>query len=201
MPKSIVLVHGYSVRTLDTYGMLPQLLANDGYMPEHIFLSAFDSLNDDITCDDLANALEYRVLQLELAGLDMSDTGVICHSTGAMVVRRWMLNRRKNKGKLPSHLISLAGANHGSTLAQLGRTQIAFFFRELGGTSVGAEVLQDLDYGSDFLLMLNEDWLDAHLSENPPDTFSFSLIGDDHSALDHQFFWQTHEDGSDRACE
>ena len=37
--------------------MLPQLLANDGYMPEHIFLSAFDSLNDDITCDDLANAL------------------------------------------------------------------------------------------------------------------------------------------------
>jgi hypothetical protein len=56
MPKSILLVHGYSVRTLDTYGMLPQLLANDGYMPEHIFLSAFDSLNDDITCDDLANA-------------------------------------------------------------------------------------------------------------------------------------------------
>jgi len=197
MPKSMILVHGYSVRTLDTYGMLPQLLANDGYKPEHIFLSAFDSLNDDITCDDLANALEYRVSQLESGGLDMSDTGVISHSTGAMVVRRWMLNRRRNKGKLPSHFISLAGANHGSTLAQMGRTQIAYLFRELGGTSVGAEVLQDLDYGSDFLLTLNEEWLDAHLSESPPDTHSFSLIGDDHSALELQFFWQTHEDGSD----
>jgi hypothetical protein len=197
MPKSIILVHGYSVRTLDTYGMLPQLLANDGYKPEHLFLSAFDSLNDDITCDDLANALEFRIAQLESAGLDTSDTGVIGHSTGAMIVRRWMLNRHKNKAKLPSHFISLAGANHGSTLAQLGRTQIAYLFRELGGTSVGAEVLQDLDYGSDFLLLLNEEWMDAHLSENPPDTYSFSLIGDDHSAFELQLFWQTHEDGSD----
>jgi hypothetical protein len=197
MPKSIVLVHGYSVRTLETYGMLPQLLADDGYKPEHVYLSAFDSLNDDITCDDLANAFEFRVLQLESTGLDISDAGIICHSTGAMVVRRWLLNRRRNKGKLPSHLVSLAGANHGSTLAQLGRTGIAFFIREIGGTSVGAEVLQDLDYGSDFLLTLNEEWLDAHLSESPPNTFSFSLIGDDHSALEHQFFWQTKEDGSD----
>ena len=47
------------------------------------------------------------------------------------------------------------------------------------------------------MLSLNEEWLDAHLSENPPDTYSFSLIGDDHSALDHQLFWQTHEHGSD----
>jgi hypothetical protein len=37
MPKNIILVHGYSVRTLDTYGMLPQLLANDGFRPEAIF--------------------------------------------------------------------------------------------------------------------------------------------------------------------
>jgi hypothetical protein len=197
MPKSIVLVHGYSVRTLETYGLLPQLLADDGYKPELIYLSAFDSLNDDITCDDLANAFEFRVSQLESMGLDMTDTGIICHSTGAMVARRWMLNRRKNKGKLPSHLISLAGANHGSTLAQLGGTGIAFFIREIGGTSVGAEVLQDLDYGSDFLLTLNEEWLDAHLSDSPPATFSFSLIGDDHSALENQLFWQTHEHGSD----
>src|ERR1700752_4827915 len=108
MPKRIILVHGYSVRTLDTYGMLPQLLANESYKPEDIFLSAFDSLNDDITCDDLANALEYRVSEPELDGLDMRDTGIISHSTGAMVVRRWMLNRHNKKGKLPTHFISLA---------------------------------------------------------------------------------------------
>jgi hypothetical protein len=63
--------------------------------------------------------------------------------------------------------------------------------------SVGAEVLQDLDYGSEYLLKLNADWLDAYNSKTPPPTRCFSLIGDDHSALDHQIFWQTHEDGSD----
>jgi hypothetical protein len=59
------------------------------------------------------------------------------------------------------------------------------------------EVLQDLDYGSDFLLRLNEEWLDAHLAATPLRTRSFSLGGDDHSGLINQIFWQTHEDGSD----
>ena len=99
---------------------------------------------------------------------------------------------------LPSHFISLAGANHGSTLAQLGNMQMVYLYRAIsGGTAVGAEVLQDLDYGSEFLLKLNNDWLDAYCSANPPGTMLFSLGGDDHSAIDHQIFWQTHEDGSD----
>jgi hypothetical protein len=56
------------------YGMLPQLLANKGYKPEYSLLSTFDTLNDDIRCNDLATALEYRAMKLESAGLDMSET-------------------------------------------------------------------------------------------------------------------------------
>ena len=197
MPDNILLVHGYSVRSLDTYGNLPQLLTADGYNAQHIYLSAFDTLNDDITCNDLALALEARVTELEAAGLDTTKTAIIVHSTGAIITRRWILNRYQSNKLLPSHFISLAGANHGSTLAQLGNMQLVHLYRGTMGTAVGAEVLQDLDYGSEFLLQLNEDWLDAYLSKQPPKVFAFSLGGDDHSALDFQLFWQTHEDGSD----
>ena len=90
----------------------------------------------------------------------------------------------------------MAGANQGSTLAQLGKSQLAFFMRNVfQQSSVGEEVLEDLDYGSRFLLKLNEDWLDAFNSDSPPPCFVFSMIGDDHSELDHQLFWQTKESG------
>jgi hypothetical protein len=198
MPTDIILVHGYSVRSLDTYGILPQLLVNNGYNARHVFLSAFDSLNDDITCDDLANALEIRVSALENAGVDIANSAFIVHSTGAIITRRWILNRYSANRPIPSHFISLAGANHGSSLAQLGTMQIVYLFRFLnGGTQVGKEVLQDLDYGSDFLLRINEEWLDAFRSSTPPSVFPFSLIGSDHSMIENQLFWQTHENGSD----
>jgi hypothetical protein len=198
MPNNVLLVHGYSVQNFESYGLLPRLLQNDGLSAETIWLSAYDSLNDDITCDDLSHALESRVANLETAGLDLRTTAVIAHSTGAIVARRWLLNRWKAGGPLPSHFVSLAGANHGSTLAQLGQTQLAYLFRELGeGTSVGLEVLQDLDYGSEFLLKLNEEWLDAYLTQSPPATLPFSMIGDYHDDLIDKICWQTHENGSD----
>jgi hypothetical protein len=111
-----ILVHGYSVRSLDTYGSLPASLQADGVDATQLYLSAYDSLNDDITCDDLARALELRIAALEArANLDITKTAVIAHSTGAIVARRWLLNRWKSSGnqRLPSHFVSLAGANHG----------------------------------------------------------------------------------------
>jgi len=195
---NVVLVHGYSVRTLDSYGILPQLLQDNNFTANEIYLSAFDSLNDEITCDDLAAALETRISELESKNFNVADSAFIVHSTGAIITRRWILNRFAVGKPVPSHFISLAGANHGSALAQLGTMQLVYFYRFLsGGTQVGKEVLQDLDFGSDFLLKLNEEWLDSFNAEKPLPVWPFSLIGNDHSALDHQLFWQTHENGSD----
>ena len=124
--ESVLLVHGYSVRTLNSWGQLPQLLQANGLAREAIFLSAFVSLDDYVTCNDLAVALEHQIAVLERRGLDLGKTAIICHSTGALVARRWLLDRRKaGEGKTPSHLITAAGANHGSTLAQLGRIELA----------------------------------------------------------------------------
>jgi len=197
MPN-VVLIHGYSCRSLSTYGNLPTVLQQHGFNASNIYLSAWDSLNDDITCTDIANALEVKIAVLETAGLDIADTAFITHSTGAIVFRRWLLTRWANRQRLPSHFISLAGANHGSSLAELGSTDLAQFYRWINGnTSVGKEVLQDLDYGSVFLLALNEDWLNAYNSAQPPGTLCFSLGGDNHSGLENQFFWQSHENGCD----
>src|SRR5580698_707748 len=89
---SVVLVHGYSETSLGAYQNIPELLSAAGF--DTIVLSAFDSLDDFVTIDDLAGALELRVADLEATGFNVRDAAFVCHSTGALVVRRWVLNRR-----------------------------------------------------------------------------------------------------------
>jgi len=202
---TVLFVHGYSVTDLGSFNQLPALLQADGISPNNVFLAGFVSLDDRVSCDDLAEGLEARIAMLESSyNLDLSRTVLIAHSTGAIVTRRWILNRRALKNpalKTLSHFISCAGANHGSTVAQLGQTELAYVFREVtAGRSVGKRVLQDLDYGSAFLRKLNRDWLDAWNDPNSPlyaDTFCFSMGGTDHSYWQNHLTWQAREFGSD----
>ena len=196
MVSQVFFVHGYSVRSLDAYAQFPLFLSAQ-FAATNIFLSAFDSLDDSITCDDLAAALEQHIAGLESASkVDVASTAFICHSTGAIVTRRWILNRLQAGKPTPSHLITMAGANHGSTLAQLGETMLAIVYRFTQGTSIGRGVLTDLDYGSNFLLRLNQEWLDA---VNGPlaEMFVFSMGGDSIGDWVKEIIWQTKEPGSD----
>ncbi len=198
MPQTVVFVHGYSVRSLGAYGNLPFMLIAEGLEEADVVLSAFDSLDNQVTCDDLAGGLEDRVKALEAAGLKIETSAFVVHSTGAIITRRWILNRVAAGKPIPSHFVSMAGANHGSTLAQLGVTIYAKIVREFqGADGVGQRVLVDLDYGSEFLRRLNHDWLKETSTGTLARCWSFSMIGDDHSALQDQFFWQTREAGSD----
>lgn len=99
------------------------LLVAQGFTRADIELSAFDSLDNCVTCDDLAEGLEDRMASLETQGFDVTKSAFVVHSTGAIIVRRWILNRilynrtvPATAKRLPSHFVSLAGANHGSTL-------------------------------------------------------------------------------------
>ncbi len=198
MPQTVVFVHGYSVRSLGAYGNLPSMLIAEGMKQADVVLSAFDSLDNQVTCDDLAAGLDDRVQALEAEGLKVDASAFVVHSTGAIVTRRWILNRVADGKSIPSHFVSMAGANHGSTLAQLGVTIYAKIARELqGANGAGQGVLVDLDYGSEFLRRLNSDWLKETRVGTLAKCRSFSMIGDDHTALQDQFFWQTHELGSD----
>src|ERR1700680_311106 len=201
MPVShVVLVHGYSVRNLNAYANFPALRQAESYANTTIFLSAFNSLDDAITCDDLAVALEDHLSKLEAGpapDLNVATSALVCHSTGALVTRRWILNRLAEGKSVPSHLITLAGANHGSTLAQLGETMAAHVFRKLtGNTSVGSGVLTDLDYGSKFLLKLNREWLEKARGGILA-LYAFSMGGDSVGDWTREIIWQTREPGSD----
>jgi len=113
---------------------------------------------------------------------------------------------------LPSHFISMAGANHGSSLAQTGKSWLGYIQKLWTHhiLSVGKRVLTDLDYGSDFLIDLNKQWLietvapaalaAIGVSEGSglANLFVFSMGGDSHG---HDFgvdiFPPSAEPGSD----
>jgi hypothetical protein len=203
---SVVLVHGYSETSLAAYQNIPELLNEAGF--DTIVLSAFDSLDDFVTIDDLAHALEMRVSDLEATGFSVRDSAFVCHSTGALVVRRWILNRRAaaaspDQAVLPQRLVTMAGANHGSSLAEIGKTPIGYLQKLLFKhvLAVGKGVLTDLDYGSDFLWRLNDEWLTAWNDPTYPlssQVLAFSLGGDfigNNAAM--KLFWATCESGSD----
>ncbi len=203
---SVVLVHGYSETSLAAYQHFPELLNGEGF--DTIVLSAFDTLDDFVTIDDLAGALEMRVADLEATGFDVRSTAFVCHSTGALVVRRWILNRRAaaaspDQAVLPQRLVTMAGANHGSSLAEIGKTPIGYLEKLISNhvLSVGKAVLTDLDYGSNFLWRLNDEWLTAWNDPQHPlydQVLAFSLGGDfigNDKAM--ELFWATSESGSD----
>jgi pimeloyl-ACP methyl ester carboxylesterase len=210
MPKFAVIVHGYSESSLSAYARFPDALQEAAPELQRIVLSAFNSLDDGVTIDDLAQGLETRMAALEaLKPWDTTDAVFICHSTGALVARRWILNRLDSGKPIPSHLITMAGAWHGSTLAQLGRTPMGYAQKYLlkHSLSVGARVLIDLDYGSDFLLRLNREWL-AKRYGNPDGAvaadarlaamFQFTMGGDSLGTDDAvKTLWQSSESGSD----
>lgn len=165
---------------------------------DEVVLAAFNSLDDTVTIDDLADAMEERVKALG-ASWTQGPWAIICHSTGALVARLWLLNRL-GSGPIPTHLVTMGGANHGSTLAQMGKSVLGYvqkmFLKQ--SPTVGANVLTDLDYGSDFLLKLNADWM-ARWNDGSLDALSTFSMGGDFVGNDRslQVFWQTHELGSD----
>jgi hypothetical protein len=212
VPTHAVLVHGYSETSLGAYAEFPVVLKQTAPELVDVVLSAFESLDDAVTIDDLANALEIRMQKVEARrGWDTSDSVFICHSTGALVVRRWLLNRAAEGKQIPSHLITMAGANHGSTLAQIGKTPLGyahqFWYKNSFG--VGAGILTGLDYGSSFLLRLNREWLSMRYGDPsmgiPPNPamqslFAFSMGGNYNGSKEQpevNLLWASAESGSD----
>jgi hypothetical protein len=195
---NVLFVHGYSETSLGAYYDFPKRLQTALPSVNEVMLAAFNSLDDTVTIDDLADAMESRVVSLGPAWTQ-GPWAIICHSTGALVARRWLLNRLET-GAIPTHLITMGGANHGSTLAQMGKSVLGYVQKLFAKQSptVGANVLTDLDYGSDFLLRLNAEWMARWNDGSLDRLWTFSMGGDSIGTDETlQIFWQTHEPGSD----
>jgi len=153
--KPTILIHGYSAESpgsdltsiTQIYGDLPHDL-KDSYEVIEIDLSRYVSLDDSVSVEDIAFALD-RVLNELHADLLKSGFHVIIHSTGALVIRTWVQLFSPKPSPL-GNLIYLAGANFGSGWASIGQGQIArwgrFVFER--GAQRGVKVLQALELGS-----------------------------------------------------
>jgi pimeloyl-ACP methyl ester carboxylesterase len=153
--KPIVLIHGYSAESQQTdhnsitaiYGNLPQDL-RQSYQVVDIDLSRYVSLNDSVSINDIARGLN-RVLVEQHPELLQSGFHVIIHSTGALVIRAWIMLFSPKPSPV-CNLIYLAGANFGSGWASIGQGQIARWGRYVfeHGAQRGVKVLQALELGS-----------------------------------------------------
>lgn len=161
----LVMVHGWSVTDTRVYGGLPEALAR--FAPEslaldieHIFLGRYISFNDEVRLADVADAFE-RARQERLQG---ESFAIVTHSTGAPVIRTW-LARYYSQGaqglkQCPlTHLIMLAPANHGSALAQLGKSRLGRLKSWFEGVEPGQQILDWLELGSLGQHQLSRYWL------------------------------------------
>ncbi|WP_045094542.1 phospholipase PlaB [Legionella fallonii] len=188
----VIFVHGWSVTHTNAYGELPQWLesqSKDGKLNiqvGNIYLGHYISFDDTVTVDDIARAFDHAVRD-EIADKlqDGERFACITHSTGGPVVRKWMdLYFKNNLAKCPlSHLIMLAPANHGSALAQLGKSRLGRIKSFFEGIEPGQHVLDWLELGSDMSWQLNENWLDYDCTANG--IYSFVLTG---QKIDRQLY-------------
>lgn len=196
MDTIVVFVHGWSVTHTNTYGHLPERLANEGehhgltITVEEIHLGRYISFHDEVRVKDISRAFETAVAE-QLAPLLTSGRRFVCitHSTGGPVIREWW--RRYYQGSdapiCPmSHLIMLAPANYGSALAVLGKGRISRLKSWLGGIEPGQGVLDWLALGSAPAWDLNREWIESQdLYIGPENVFPFVITG---QSIDRAFY-------------
>lgn len=208
--KLVIFIHGWSVRSTDTYGSFPDRLDAEAESRQdldvdvrHIWLARYVSFRDEVRMVDLARGFEAAVrreLGAELAA--GRRFACITHSTGGPVVRDWWQRfyGGGNNAVCPmSHLIMLAPANFGSALAQLGKSRISRLKTWFQGVEPGAGVLDWLELGSPESWAINQKWIGSRSpAERDPPVFVFTLTGQtiDRALYDHVNSY-TGESGSD----
>ena len=174
--QKVFLVHGWSVRSTQTYQALHLKLSEQGFDLKDIYLGRYVSIENEIEISDISKAL-HKALNEELKGDWSQEFHLITHSTGGLVVKYWMLNLysgKYSKHKALKSIVHLASPHFGSRLAHYGRSMLGQVM-ELGES--GKNVLAALELGSEFSWETNEmlfepkNWKGKGIS-------IFNLIGD-----------------------
>lgn len=164
----LIFVHGWSVTHTNTYGDLPESIAARAAARglqidiAHIYLGKYISFDDEVTVDDIARALNFALGELAGNGDVIQPFSCITHSTGGPIVRHWVEKYYGSSGlsNLPlNHLVMLAPANHGSSLAILGKERVGRLKAWFSGVEPGQRVLDWLCLGSEGQWTLNEAYL------------------------------------------
>ncbi len=179
MPTKVFLVHGWSANETTTYQALHIVLASHGYEVHEVYLGRYVSLDNEVEIRDIARAMHDELRRPHCLGEGPWETPfhIITHSTGALVVKHWIVHHyvgtHAEKKPLGS-VVFLAGPHFGSRLAHHGRSMLAHA-RYRGDT--GKRILEGLELGSAFSWQSNGEWLDpAHWQAKG--TRPYCLIGD-----------------------
>jgi len=209
-PRVVVFVHGWSVSHTDTYGGLPERLVAESravglsLVVKQIYLGRYISFHDEVRLQDISHAFQDAV-ERELNDLvrQFGRFACITHSTGGPVIRDWWWRHYQSQPRAPkcpmSHLVMLAPANFGSTLAQLGKARVGRLKSWFNDVEPGTGVLDWLELGSPEAWLLNGDWIDCSPSAiGVRGIFPFVLTG---QSIDRKFYdhlnTYTGEQGSD----
>lgn len=202
--RTVLFVHGWSVRSTDTYGELPDRLRSEakrdpalGLDVKELWLGEYISFHNEVRIPDIARAFDAAVRR-ELGARAAAGFACITHSTGGPVLREWLARHADPKVAWLSHLIMLAPANFGSALAQLGHTRLARLRTMFEGVEPGLGVLDWLELGSPENLALNLAGLGGRKRPRAGMTLPFVLTGVsiDRALYDHVNSY-TGEPGSD----
>lgn len=160
MPNNPVLIlHGWS-DNYESFKPLKEWLRGKGCPAEQVFFGDYESMEDNVSFDDLADGLQTRFEEMadrgELPRLKPFSIDVIVHSTGGPVIRHWLHHYIENicNGDLDrcpiQRLIMLAPANFGSRLAEQGKSGLAKLFKGglEHGFQTGQVILEGLELGS-----------------------------------------------------
>jgi len=207
----IIFVHGWSVTHTNTYGDLPRTLAGMSSQYgmsidiQHIQLGKYISFHDEVTLDDIARAFDAALRDLPINKNRINEFSCVTHSTGGPVVRYWIdkYYGSKNLSVLPlKHLVMLAPANHGSSLAALGKKRVGRIKAWFDNVEPGQRVLDWLSLGSSGQWLLNEQYLNYKSAAN--DFYPFVLTGQgiDTSFYDflNDYLVESGSDGVVRVC-
>lgn len=149
----LVILHGWS-DTHRSFQRLGRRLVEAGVATRvsHVRLGDYVSLDDDVTFDDLAHALE-RAWHKEKLPTTPRSVDVVVHSTGALVIRHWMTTFYQPASNPLRRVLMLAPANFGSPLAHKGRSfigRIVKGFKSDRLFQTGTHILEGLELASPF---------------------------------------------------
>lgn len=149
--KPLIILHGYSDKS-SSFRPLAKYLSAQGFSVHPIFLGEYVSLEDQVTIEDLAKAMQRAIKDKGLPTAKHA-LDLVVHSTGALVSREWLTRYYLEEGRSSPvhHFLMLAPANFGSPLAHQGKTMFGRLVKGWRtGFEVGEKVLSALEMGSPY---------------------------------------------------
>lgn len=161
MASKLLVLHGYSDGATSFTDLAEFFVQERLYQRGDVYLLNYASMDDHTIFEDFADKLDEDYDKL----FDGERIDIACHSTGALVVRLWLMlrYRRQRLAGAPrrspvEHLLMFAPANFGSDLAKMGQSFLGKFRSTFFNAHVkegdflesGKHVLQGLEPASPF---------------------------------------------------